>query len=128
MNIQAKSLDECLPEAAESRVAREHHLLPRLEKQCEHVSAPTSRILLHTSGRFRPTWLCIDILSIHIEESPGAEIGTSKPGETCYDDRSPWLPSSQISPHSSNSRTPSAVIATPCGGSPAPSNHPLTSA
>jgi hypothetical protein len=34
----------------------------------------------------------------------------------------------QIRPHSSKSRTPSAVIATLLGGSPAPTNQPLTSA
>jgi phage terminase large subunit-like protein len=34
----------------------------------------------------------------------------------------------QIRPHSSKSRTPWAVIATLIGGSPAPTNQPLTSA
>ena len=29
--------------AQHSRVAREHHLLPRLEKQCEHLSAPNKQ-------------------------------------------------------------------------------------
>src|SRR5260370_1048356 len=84
------------------------------------VSSPAILSPLHTADH-----------PLYSEEPPGGstdQIAEIRAEWATPCNRGSRLPSSQISPHSSNSRTPSAVIATLFGGSPAPTNHPLTSA
>jgi hypothetical protein len=61
--------------------------------------------------------------SLELGQDRSVDGGVQRPART--DEKGAAL---QIRPHSSKSRTPSAVIATLLGGSPAPTNQPLTSA